>query len=66
MSDEEFNPCECMWSYLSIQHLLSIVSRSDKHINAITLKRIGDREIPRTSISLSNQITCNAISSLFR
>ncbi|KAH0954863.1 hypothetical protein HN011_010210 [Eciton burchellii] len=31
MSDEEFNPCECMWSYLSIQHLLSILRRSQDY-----------------------------------
>jgi len=38
MGDEGFNPCECMWNYLSIQHLLSIVSRNDKYINAVNFK----------------------------
>lgn len=26
MSDEGFDPCECVWNHLSVQHLLSIVS----------------------------------------
>ncbi|XP_012231445.2 small integral membrane protein 14 [Linepithema humile] len=31
MSDEGFDPCECMWNHLSVQHLLSILRQSQDY-----------------------------------
>ncbi|KAG5322254.1 SIM14 protein, partial [Pseudoatta argentina] len=31
MSDEGFDPCECMWNHMSVQHLLSILRQSQDY-----------------------------------
>ncbi|XP_071566075.1 uncharacterized protein [Temnothorax nylanderi] len=60
MSDEGFNPCECMWNYLSVQHLLSILRQSQDYCSDTECFSISRLPGPQTNVRESSDFlfTC--------
>ncbi|XP_071628452.1 small integral membrane protein 14 isoform X1 [Temnothorax longispinosus] len=60
MSDEGFDPCECMWNYMSVQHLLSILRQSQDYCSDTECFSISRLPGPQTNVRESSDFlfTC--------
>ncbi|XP_011259137.1 small integral membrane protein 14 [Camponotus floridanus] len=60
MSDEGFDPCECMWNHRSMQHLLSILRQSQNYCSDIECFSVSRIPGPQQNIQESSDFlfTC--------
>ncbi|XP_011873988.1 PREDICTED: small integral membrane protein 14-like [Vollenhovia emeryi] len=50
MSDEGYDPCECMWNYMSVQHLLSILRQSQDYCSDTECFSVSRIPGPQTNV----------------